>query len=143
MTERRSKWPFPPTDGGPRSRPRIVNLENVLIAMVDDAHKAEQTLRAVGLAADHLRAYTSEEILAYDAAFRASQGLLDRTIGSVVDDSGAMAEYVEYAREGRGAIWVLVADRSDANRVIRHLSDDGLVHVWFHGPKGAEVLHLG
>ena len=142
VTEPRSKWPFPPTDGGPRSRPRIVKLENVLIAIVADPAEAERELRAAGFTDESLRAYTSEQVLAYDEEFRSRRGLVDRAIGSVVDDGGAMADYVEYARQGRSALWVRVAGREDANRVIRHLADHGLVHVWFHGRDGVEVLRI-
>ena len=142
VTERRSNWPFPPTDGGPSSRPRIVDLENVLIAIVADPAEAERALREAGFTDERLRAYSSEQMLTYDAQFRASRGLVDRAIGTVVDDRGAMADYVDHAREGRGALWVRVTDRQDANRVIRRLADHGLVHVWFHGRDGVEVLRV-
>ena len=48
MTDHRSHWPFPPTDGGPRSRPHVVDLTNVLVAIVSDSVAAECSLRAAG-----------------------------------------------------------------------------------------------
>lgn len=120
----------------------MVDLDNVLVAMVSDPEDAEVTLRVLGFGHDQLRSYTSEQILEYDNAFRSNRGLLDRAVGSIVDDNAAMAEYVEYARAGAGAVWVQAADRDDASRVIRHLTDHGLLHAWFHGREGMEVIHL-
>jgi hypothetical protein len=78
-------------------------------------------------------------MLANDAAFRSGRGLTDRVVGAIVDDRGAMASYVAYARDGRAAVWVLVDDREDANRVIRHLIDD-VIFVWFHSARGVETV---
>jgi hypothetical protein len=141
MTAHHSHWPFPPTDGGPRSRPHVVDLTNVLVAIVSDAEGAERSLRAAGYTDEGLRVYGSEQIVAYDEAFRSERGLLDRTIGLLVDDREAMSEYVQCGREGRSALWVRVADREDASRVVRHLVDHGPTHIWFHGERGLEILH--
>lgn len=141
MTHHRSPWPFPPTDGGPSSRPHVVDLTNVLVAIVSDSDGAERSLRAAGYAEEDLRVYQSEQIVAYDDAFQSERGLLDRTIGRLVDDREAMSEYVQYGREGRSALWVHVTDRDDANKVVRHLVDHGPMHIWFHGERGLEILH--
>lgn len=142
MAEVRSKWPFAPTDGGPESRPRVVDLDNVLIAMVSDAAGAEQMLRDLGFTDERMRVYPSELILEYDRQFRSGRGILDRAVGTIVDDNAAMTEYVDYAREGGSAVWVHVADRDDANRIIRHLVEHGLLHAWFHGHGGVEIVHV-
>jgi hypothetical protein len=141
VTEHRSQWPFPPTDGGPLTRPRVVDLSNVLVAIVADLDGAERSLRSAGYTDECLRTYSSEQIVASDEAFRSERGPLDRAIGLVVDDREAMSEYVQYGRDGRSALWVRVTDRDDANRVVRHLLDDDLIHVWFHGERGLEILH--
>jgi hypothetical protein len=61
----------------------------------------------------------------------------------VVDDNEVMEAYTRYGREGCSAVWVQLRHRDDANPVIRSLSDLGLRHVWFHGRRGIEVMHLG
>jgi hypothetical protein len=145
MADPSSRWPFGATDGGPDSRPLVVDLENVLIAILanDDAGEAaEQALHAVGHSDENVRRYTSEQILAYDEAFRSGRGLKERVVGALVDDGDSMDRYVQYAREGCSALWILTRDRDDANRLIRHLADDEIVFVWFHGSEGLETMRV-
>ena len=97
MADPELKWPFGASDGGPDSRPLIVDLENVLVAMLGDAasaQRAAEALRGIGFTDETLRLYTSEQILAYDNAFRAGRGMKDRVVSAVVDDATTMGEYV-------------------------------------------------
>ena len=145
MADPAAKWPFAPTDGGPGSRPLLVDLDNVLIVLVatdEAAERAAGTLRGLGFTDDNLRLYSSEQILAYDEAFRSARGLTGRVVGALVDDSDSMAEYVTYARNGAAALWIRVADRDEANRLIRHLADAEIVYLWFHGTSGLETMRL-
>jgi hypothetical protein len=143
MAKHEPRWPFGSSDGGPESRPVVVDMENVVIAILADtaaAERAVEALRGTGFTDDNLRLYSNEQIVSFDEAFRAKRGLKDRAIGALVDDSDAMRLYVDYAREGRAAVWLLVDGRDDANRVIRNLVDHDLVYAWFHGPRGVETI---
>ena len=145
MAEPTAKWPFAPTDGGPASRPLVVDLDNVLIILVASdaaAERAADTLREVGFTDDNLRRYTSEQILAYDEAFRSARGLKGRVVGALVDDADSMAQYVAYARDGAAALWIRVDDRDQANRLIRHLADAEIMYLWFHGTSGLETIRI-
>ena len=145
MAEPSSRWPFGATDGGPGSRPMVVNLENVLIVILagDDAGaQADEALRAMGYTDENLRRYTSEQIVTYDEAFRSGRGLKEKVVGALVDDGDSMDRYVEYAREGCSALWILTVDRDDANRLIRRLADYEIVFVWFHGSEGLETMRV-
>ena len=118
MAENELEWPFGSTDGGPGSRPLVVHLDDVLIAVLPDTAAGERALdvlREHGYPDERLRLYPGELIVAYDE---------------------------EYGREGCSALWVKLAHRDDANQVIRTLSDLGLRHVWFHGDRGLETVHL-
>lgn len=146
MADDAAKWPFGPTDGGPGSRPTMVDLENVLIAVVvsdDAAERAAATLRGLGFTDENLRLYTSTQIVTYDEAFRTGRGLKERVVGALVDDAGAMADYVTYARAGAAALWIHVADRDEANRLVRHLADVEIRYLWFHGPDGLDSMRVG
>jgi hypothetical protein len=145
MADHAGKWPFAPTDGKPESRPLVVDLENVLVVLVADdaaAERAVETLRGLGFTDENLRLYTSEQIVAYDEAFRSGRGLKDRVVGALVDDRGSMAEYVNYARAGSAALWIHVGDRDEANRLVRHLADDEIMYLWFHGTNGLESMRV-
>ena len=118
-------------------------MDNVPVAIVADddaATRAAERLRGKGFTDETLRLYTSEQILAYDAAFRAGPSLKERVVGAIVDDAGSMNDYVAYAGDGHAALWVLVDGRDDANRVIRLLVDHDLKHVWFHGLRRVETI---
>jgi hypothetical protein len=143
VAERELSWPFGTTDGGPRSRPLVVHLEDVLILVLPDDEAGRQALallREHGFAEDHLRLYSSEQIVAYDEAFREERGLAGRVVGTIVDDNPLMDAYRRFGEEGCSAVWVQLAHRDDANQVIRSLIDLGLRQVWFHGRRGVETL---
>ena len=146
MAERELGWPFGTTDGGPGTRPLVVHLEDVLImVLADDAsgQRARDVLREHGFPDERLRLYSSEQIVAYDQAFRSERGLAGKVVGTIVDDNPLMEAYLRYGQEGCSALWVQLAHRDDANPVIRSLTDCGLRQVWFHGRRGVETLHLG
>ena len=145
MAENELEWPFGSTDGGPGSRPLVVHLDNVLIAVLPDTaagERAVEVLRDHGYPDERLRLYTGEQIIAYDEEFKSSRGVTGKVVGAVVDDTKTMDEYRDYGREGCSAVWVKLAHRDDANQVMRTLGDLGLRHVWFHGRRGLETVHL-
>jgi hypothetical protein len=146
VAERELGWPFGSTDGGPRSRPLVVHLEDVLVMILpDDAAgaRALELLREQGFADDRLRLYTSEQIVVYNEEFRSERGIAGKVVGTIVDDNPLMGAYVRYGEEGCSAVWVQLAHRDDATQVIRSLTDLGLRQVWFHGRRGVETLRLG
>jgi hypothetical protein len=145
VAERELGWPFGSTDGGPRSRPLVVHLEDVLVMVLPDDAAGTQALELLqqhGFADERLRLYTSEQIVAYDEAFRSERSLPGKVVGTIVDDNPLMGAYVRYGEEGCSALWVQLAHRDDATAVIRSLTDLGLRHVWFHGRRGIETLSL-
>jgi hypothetical protein len=146
VTHAQDRWPFGDSDGGPDDRPTVVNLEGVLVAMVRDteaAAAAVEILRGLGISDRSIRCYPSDQIVSFDSEFRSKRNLAQRVVGAFVDDTTAMEQYLEYARGGAGAVWVAVPDRSDADRVVRALSDVDVTHVWYHGRGRAETLRVG
>jgi hypothetical protein len=145
MAELDDRWPFGTTDGGPSSRPAVVDLEGVLIAMLQDAASGEAARSSLcehGFNDQTLRLYTAEQILAYDEEFRSNRSLGGRIIGAVVDDRAAMKQYVEHARTGCSALWVLAPIREDANKVVRWLADQHVAYIWYHGHDGVETIPM-
>jgi hypothetical protein len=146
MVEPEDRWPFGTTDGGPSSRPAVVDLDGVLIAILDDAAAGEHArdmLTQRGFSEQQLRLYSADQIVAYDDEFRDNRNLGGRLIGAVVDDRQAMDEYVDYARGGSSALWVLVPIREDANKVVRWLADEPVRFIWYHGHDGVETIPMG
>jgi hypothetical protein len=145
VPEGEARWPFGGTDGSPDTRPLIVEMEGVLVAIMDSdasGRHALEALSALGIEADRLRYYSSEEILVYEAEFRSDRTLTGRLIGAFVDDADSMAQYVEFGREGRSAVWALVPEREDANRVVRTLADENTLFIWYHGHDQVETIPM-
>jgi hypothetical protein len=139
------RWPFGGTDGSPSTRPNVVEMEGVLVAiMANDAsgRHALDALSALGIAEDRLRYYSSEDILVYEEEFKSDRTLTGRLIGAFVDDADSMAQYVEFGREGHSAVWALVPQREDANRVVRTLADESTLFIWYHGHDQVETIPM-
>jgi len=145
VVESEDRWPFGSSDGGPESRPLVVKMEGVLVAILESDAAGEHALASLeelGLAADHLRFYSSAQILVYEEEFRSDRTLTGRLIGGFVDDADSMAQYVEFGREGRSAVWALVPVREDANRVVRKLADEKTLFIWYHGHDQVETIPM-
>lgn len=145
MVEAEDRWPFGSTDGGPSSRPLLVKMEGVLIAILkDDAagERAKASLTEGRWTERDVRLYTSEQMVAFDEAFRSDRNVAQRVVSAVVDDTDIMAQYVQYAHEGGSALWVLAPNRDDANAVVRQLSDQPVLRIWYYGTRGVEILDM-
>jgi len=120
-------------------------MEGVLIAIFESDAAGEHglaTLRELGIDDQHLRLYSSAQILVYEEEFRSDRTLTGRLIGGFVDDADSMAQYVEFGREGRSAVWALVPEREDANRVVRKLADEKTLFIWYHGHDQVETIPM-
>jgi hypothetical protein len=124
----------------------MVEMEGVLVAILQSDAAGEHamaSLAALGFDDGRLRLYTSAQILVYEEEFRSDRTLTGRLIGGFVDDGDTMAQYVEYGREGRAAVWVLVPLREDANKVVRCLADEQALFIWYHGDDQVETIPMG
>ncbi|MGZ6977412.1 MAG: hypothetical protein ACXVJW_04835 [Acidimicrobiia bacterium] len=145
MAEREDRWPFGASDGGPADRPLNVEMEGVLVAILESDGAGEHAIASlthIGIPEGRLRFYRSAEILIYEEEFRSDRTLAGRLVGGFVDDADSMAQYVEFGREGRSAVWVLVPLREDANRVVRCLADEKTLFIWYHGHDQVETIPM-
>lgn len=145
MTKSADRWPFGSSDGGPDGRPLVVEMEGVLVAIFDSDTAGEHALgalRELGIDDRNLRFYSSAQILVYEEEFRSDRTLTGRLIGGFVDDGDSMAQYVEFGREGRSAVWALVPVREDANRLVRKLADEKTLFIWYHGHDQVETIPM-
>ena len=58
MAESEDRWPFGASDGGPESRPLVVRMEGVLVAIFESDVAGEHglaALRVLGIDEQHLR----------------------------------------------------------------------------------------
>jgi hypothetical protein len=140
-------WPTGMSDQDPaaRERPLFFNPQGFLVAILNDADQAEQakaTLAEAGFAQTDLRVYTSRQILDSWERFQAERSLAQRVAGAFSDDPDTIELYFGYARAGRSALWVRVADKADAKRAIRCLADHQVLHFRHYGHDRQDDLHI-
>jgi hypothetical protein len=141
-------WPTGMSDQDPaaRDRPLVFNPQGFLVAILEDAGRAEQARAALaeaGFADRDLRVYTSQQMLDSWERFQAERSLAQRVAGAVTDDPATIELYFGYAREGRSALWVHVPDDADAKRAVRALADHPVLHIRHYGHGSQQDLHMG
>jgi hypothetical protein len=147
MAEDPIVWPVGTTDTDPElsARPLVFNPKGFLVAILSDPAEAERAataLRAEGFADRKLRIFTSEEILADYARYRAQMGLTRRVTAAVTDDVETLELYHGHARDGRAALWVQVTDDDEANRAIRGLAGCATLHLRHYGHRRQSDFYL-
>ena len=147
MTANQVAWPMGMSDQDPSlgARPLFFNPQGFLIAILEDADQAEQAkagLVEAGFASTELRVYTSQQILEDHERFLAQRTLARRVVGAVTDDPDTIELYFGYARAGRSALWVRVADKADADRAVRGLADHPVLHFRHYGHGRQDDLHI-
>ena len=140
-------WPTGMTDRDPdlSSRPLVFNPQDFLVAILEDASRAEDAaaaLREAGFVDEDLRIYTSEQILEDRKRFLEQRSVPGRLVGAITDDPETIELYYGYAREGRSALWVHVPEESDAQRVFRCLADRDYLHIRHYGHGGQRDFHM-
>ena len=129
----------------PDRRAADVKPQGFLVLILEDvaeADLAKAALQAAGFAEGDLRVYSGEQILADQDRYLAQRSLAQRVVGALTDDRGTIELYFGYAREGRAALWVRVPDRADADRALRYLADQQVLHLRYYGHYSQEDIHF-
>jgi len=147
MSANEVAWPTGMSEQDPaaRARPLVFNPQGFLVAILQDADRAEQARAALaeaGFADRDLRVYTSQQILDSWERFQAERSLAQRVVGAVTDDPATIEQYFGYARQGRSALWVHVPDDADADRAVRALADHQVLHFRHYGHNSQQDLHI-
>jgi len=147
MSANEVAWPTGMSEQDPaaRARPLVFNPQGFLVAILQDADRAEQARAALaeaGFADRDLRVYTSQQILDSWERFQAERSLAQRVVGAVTDDPATIEQYFGYARQGRSALWVHVPDDADADRAVRCLADHQVLHFRHYGHNSQQDLHI-
>ncbi len=133
-------------DPDPASRPWVFNPHGFLLAVVEGPNAeepAKAALRRLGFSDGDFRTFTGQEVLDDRERFLAQQPALRRLVGQVTSDSDAVQRFLEYARDGRSFVWVHVPDRERADRAVRGLSSDAVLHLRYYGDDTIEDIHMG
>ena len=116
--------------------PLVFNPKGFLVAILpDDAStkNARVALEASGFAPNDLRVYTCEEILKEHERYLKKRGVARTVLSRITERESDYEFYSGLASEGRGALWIHVAERRDASRAIRKLVDHEVLHYRYFG----------
>ena len=80
----------------------------VILSDADEAERGEADLVTRGFAPRDVKLYTGRQILENYEVYAARRKTTDKVVGSIVDDSEGRELYLDYARQGRSAMWVRI-----------------------------------
>ena len=128
------------------TRPMVFNPEGFLVAILNNTEACERARTALleaGFSDGDLRIYTSQQILEDHEIFLKTRSKTRRVVGALTDDQSTIDLYFGYAKEGRGALWIHVPEKSDANRATRCLIDQDVLHYRYFGRNEELDIHVG
>jgi hypothetical protein len=105
----------------------------VILADDDEAQRAQADLVTHGVAPRDVKLYTGKQILENYEVYAVRRNVTDKVVGSVVDDSEGRELYLDYARQGRCAMWVRIPNEEDVPRALRVLANHNYVHTRYYG----------
>ena len=128
-------FPLDITEREPGDRPWKFRPDGYLVVMLSDedrAQRAEAALVADGFASHDIKLYPGKQILATFEIYKGQRDLADKVVGAVTNDYEARDLYLDYAREGRCALWLRV-DEHKVARALRVLADFNSLHTRYYG----------
>jgi hypothetical protein len=136
MDERENTFPmdFYVEDSSPR--PWKFKPEGYLVVILaddDEAQRAQADLVTHGVAPRDVKLYTGKQILENYEVYAVRRNVTDKVVGSIVDVSEGRELYLDYARQGRCAMWVRIPDEEDVPRALRVLANHNYVHTRYYG----------
>ena len=101
----------------------------------------EDDLVAEGFASRDIKLYTGEQILATFESYKQQRNLADRVVGVVSDIEGRDL-YLEYAEEGRSALWMRIPNEDRVAKALRAIADRDHLHTRYYGADTETDYHV-
>jgi hypothetical protein len=141
MTESHD-WPFEQSAEG-SLRPWYLTATGYLVVLFSDPEEAERARDGLvdGRVAEHdLRLYTSEEILGILARLQKERSILARAVAALAADTSARQRFLDNARTGGAALWLVAPTRDRADQLVSLLADYGYSSLRYYGEDGVADL---
>jgi hypothetical protein len=146
MDDDENVFPLDITERAPGERPWKFRPEGYLVVMLsddDEAQRGESALVADGFASHDIKRYPGEQILAtYHEIYKGQRDLADKVVGAVTDDIEGRDLYLDYAREGRSALWIRIPDERLVPKALRVLADRDYLHARYYGVDTETDYHV-
>ena len=145
MNEEENTFPMDIYQDDVAPRPWELRPEGYLVVMLADAEiaaRAEASLVAMGFATRDIKLYPGEQILATYEAYSERQKASGKLASWIADDKVGRELYLDYAREGRCALWLRLPDEDKAPMALRALADFEYLHARHYGDDKQTDFHI-
>jgi hypothetical protein len=135
-------WPFEQPAGG-SLRPWYLTATGYLMVLFSDLQEAERARSGLvegKVSEQDLRLYTSEEILGILARLQKERSILARAVAALAADASVRQRFMDNARTGGAALWLVAPTRDRANQLVSLLADYGYSSLRYYGEDGVADL---
>ena len=135
-------WPLEqPAEG--TLRPWYLTATGYLVVLFRDPAEAQRAHRGLierKVTPEELRLYEAEEILRNLARLQEERSILARAVAALVADPGARQRFLDNARAGGAALWLVAPTKDRADQLVGLLADYGYSSLRYYGQDGVSDL---
>jgi hypothetical protein len=131
-------WPFEqPAEG--TLRPWYLTATGYLVALFSDPEEARRTQRGLlqhKVPPEELRLYESQEILRILSRLQHERSIVAKAVAALIADPIAKQRFLDNARTGGAALWLVARTRHRADQLIQLLADYAYSSLRYYGDHG-------
>jgi hypothetical protein len=135
-------WPLEqPAEG--TLRPWYLTATGYLVVLFRDPLEAQRAHRGLierKVAPEELRLYEAEEILRNLARLQEERSILARAVAALVADPEAKRRFLDNARTGGAALWLVAPTKDRADHLVVLLADYSYSSLRYYGQEGVSDL---
>jgi hypothetical protein len=124
-------------------RPWYLTATGYLVVLFRDPAEAQRAHRGLvdaHVPEDEVRLYESEEILRNLARLRQERSILAKAVAALVADPDAKQRFLDNARTGGAAMWLVAPTKDRADHLVGLLADYGYSSMRYYGQDGVSDL---
>jgi hypothetical protein len=141
MTEPRN-WPLEQPAKG-TLRPWYLTATGYLMVLFRDPEEARRAQRGLverQVPTDEVRLYESEEILRNVTRLQQERSVLAKAVAALVADPGVKERFLDTARTGGAAMWLVAPTKDRADQLVGLLADYSYSSLRYYGQDGVSDL---
>jgi hypothetical protein len=135
-------WPLErPAEG--TLRPWYLTATGYLVVLFGDPEEARRAHRGLlerDVPAEEVRLYGSEELLRNLSRLQKERSLLARAVAALSADPPVRQRFLDNARAGGSAMWLIAPTRERAKKLVGLLADYGYSSLRYYGDDGVTDL---
>ena len=135
-------WPLERPGEG-TLRPWYLTATGYLVVLFGDpeeAQRAQRGLQERQVPAGEVRVYDAEELLQNLSRLRKERSLLARAVAALSADPPVKQRFLDNARAGGSAMWLIAPTRERAKKLISLLADYSYSSLRYYGDEGVADL---